>query len=700
MSTRKLLFRLLPLLVIALLVPIPAAAASSASTDFVGTLELIHGEDFDTGVATYDYHLQVGRDRVKVKFHGEAPDGFVNGAIVRIHGRRDGGTITAAAATVAADGTTSTQVLASAPGWTGQRKLAVILVNFTNNATKPFTRAYANGVVFTNANSVRAYYAEQSHGAMVLTGTTFDWVKVPLANSSCLFSEWATAAKAGLAARGVDLSSYTNFMYIFPPTSSCSWGGLGYLPGSSTWINGTPHLRIPAHELGHNLGVHHASSLRCTSNGVRVALSSTCTKSEYGDPFTTMGKASTRHVSNLSLTQIGYLPVEASKLIVASGSYALGSAASSSGVRILAVPRGDGTFFYLEYRRPYGTYFDNFSTTNPVVKGVTIRLAKGWTTITQTLLIDTIPSTTTFTDAPLRLTKTFKDYKSGLTIYVSALTTTTATVKITLGPDTIAPTIPGAFTATATSTSAVALAWTAATDNRAVAGYRIWRDGVLITTTSATARTLADTGLKPGTTYAYTIRAIDGAGNQGPAAAVSIITPQPDAAPSAPGSLAATVGTTTARLTWTAATDNLGVTGYRVWRDGALSGTTSGLSFNVTGLTAGTTYEWTVRAVDTAGQLGAPASASATTAQLDTTPPTAPVATITRANGQWSDLSWSAAEDNVGVTGYEIYRNGSLYASTGSASRTARVPATGDYTVVAMDAQGNRSEPSQVVSLG
>jgi len=47
--------------------------------------------------------------------HEGAPDGFVNGAVVRVRGRRDGATL------VAADGATGGQVLASAPGWTGQR---------------------------------------------------------------------------------------------------------------------------------------------------------------------------------------------------------------------------------------------------------------------------------------------------------------------------------------------------------------------------------------------------------------------------------------------------------------------------------------------------------------------------------------------------------------------------------------------------
>jgi M6 family metalloprotease-like protein len=694
MSRRTTLLSILTALMLGLVMALPAAAAVRP-IELVGTLELLHGEDFTTGEATYDYHLQTAKERVQVKFRAghAAPDGFVNGAVVQIRGHRDG------AIFAAADGATGGTVLQSAPGWSGPRKLAVILMNFSNNATKPFTASFANGVVFTNSNSVRAYYAEQSFGAMVLQGTTFDWVKVPYASTSCQTSAWASAAKAAVAARGVDLSSYTNFMFIFPHTTACSWGGLGHLPGTSTWINGTPSLRIPAHELGHNLGTHHASSLRCTTAGVRVALSSTCTKSEYGDPFTIMGNAATRHLSNLSLIQIGYLPESATRTVVATGTYALVKAEHTSGVRILAIPRGDGTTLYLEYRRPSGTYFDNFSSTNPVVKGVTIRIAKGFSTITQTLLVDTVPSTTTFLDAPLRLYKTFTDYLSGVKVYVTALTTSTASVIVIMPGDVTAPSAPGGLAANATSPSAIHLSWTAATDNRAVAGYRIWRNGALVTTTPATSRSFDDTALAGGTTSSYSVRAVDGAGNLSAAATASATTPQPDAAPSPPGSLAATTTATSAHLTWTAASDNVGVVGYRVSRNGGTPVATTSLSLTQTGLTAETAYTWSVRAVDTAGQLGAAATVTASTTFIDGTAPSAPVAAIARANPQWADLSWSAATDNVRVTGYEVYRSGALYATLGSSERTARVPSDGTYTVSAVDAEGNRSPQSRPVGL-
>ncbi|WP_333768414.1 GH12 family glycosyl hydrolase domain-containing protein [Streptomyces sp. IBSBF 2435] len=83
-------------------------------------------------------------------------------------------------------------------------------------------------------------------------------------------------------------------------------------------------------------------------------------------------------------------------------------------------------------------------------------------------------------------------------------------------------------------------------------------------------------------------------------------------APTAPGGLTGTAATaTSAALSWSAATDNVGVTAYDVYRNGALAGTTAGTSFTDSGLTASTAYSYTVKARDAAGNTS-PASAPVT----------------------------------------------------------------------------------------
>jgi Gametolysin peptidase M11 len=441
---RRLPILLAGLAVVALATPATNVGAYPAETTVQGTLQLAVKDAFDdeagadagaTGEGfAYDAQLETARGPVGLRLAADLPVGFDNGAVVRVTGRR------LAAGAIAFDGGAGdAQVIATSPGFNGPRRVAVALINFSNDASKPFTRAFANGVVFTAANSVRAYYLEESHGTMSITGTTFDWLRIPKSNATCDWQGWEDAARTGLAARGVDLSQYTNLVLMFPRTAACNWRGLGWMPGSTAWINGTPYMRVVAHELGHNMGIHHAQTLRCSSNGVRVALGSHCRATEYGDPFTTMGASMTRHMHNLELAQLGFLPVGATQTVAITGRYTLTHASATTGIRVIGIPRGDGTSLYLEYRRPYGSYFDNFSSTDPAVRGVTIRIGGGWSQITQSQLIDTRPSTTTFADAPLRVGYSFRDYRSGVKITVVAASRGSAVVTITLPAGTVAP---------------------------------------------------------------------------------------------------------------------------------------------------------------------------------------------------------------------------------------------------------------------
>ena len=78
-------------------------------------------------------------------------------------------------------------------------------------------------------------------------------------------------------------------------------------------------------------------------------------------------------------------------------------------------------------------------------------------------------------------------------------------------PDLTAPSTPTSLQGTTISTSQINLSWNASTDNVGVTGYKIYRDGIQITTTANT--TFQDAGLSPSTTYSYTVSAYDAAGN-------------------------------------------------------------------------------------------------------------------------------------------------------------------------------------------
>ncbi len=164
------------------------------------------------------------------------------------------------------------------------------------------------------------------------------------------------------------------------------------------------------------------------------------------------------------------------------------------------------------------------------------------------------------------------------------------------------------------------LSWTASTDNVAVTGYQVERcQGVGCTNFAQVGAPVvaafSNTGLAPGTSYTYRVRAADAAGNfSGYSNAASGTTPfAPDTtAPTAPTGLSASAaGNSQINLSWTASTDNVGVTGYRVERCQGNNcsnfvevGTSATTAFSSTGLSANTRYRFRVRASDAAGNLG------------------------------------------------------------------------------------------------
>ncbi|TFD59014.1 hypothetical protein E3T39_11685 [Cryobacterium suzukii] len=199
--------------------------------------------------------------------------------------------------------------------------------------------------------------------------------------------------------------------------------------------------------------------------------------------------------------------------------------------------------------------------------------------------------------------------------------------------DTAAPSVPANVTATLSGTTAD-LGWTASTDNVGVTGYRVTRNGVVITTVLNTFYN--DSGRSPGT-YTYSVAAVDGAGNVSAASnSASVTVPQPPVtdttAPSIPTNLATTVVGSTVSLSWGVSTDDTRVTGYRVNRNGAFLGTTDSASFIDSGLTVGT-YTYTVAAFDAAGNTSAASeNASASVAAAEQlaflTPAQMPDATV------------------------------------------------------------------------
>jgi len=168
------------------------------------------------------------------------------------------------------------------------------------------------------------------------------------------------------------------------------------------------------------------------------------------------------------------------------------------------------------------------------------------------------------------------------------------------------------------------------------------------------------------------------------------------------------VSTSKINVSWSGATDNVGVTGYRVFRDGVQLVEQAGTSYTDATATPNTTYSYTVVAVDAAGNTSAPSAPAtvSTTGAPDGTPPSQPGnLTATAPSSSQVNLSWSASTDNVGVIGYNVYRNGVQLPTATVPDATPPTTYTDDtaspgtaytYQVSAVDAAGNESAKAAV----
>ncbi|MDH4056960.1 MAG: fibronectin type III domain-containing protein, partial [Gammaproteobacteria bacterium] len=171
--------------------------------------------------------------------------------------------------------------------------------------------------------------------------------------------------------------------------------------------------------------------------------------------------------------------------------------------------------------------------------------------------------------------------------------------------------------------------------------------------------------------------------------------------PTVPSSLQVTgVSSSQVDLMWVASVDNVGVTGYRLRRNGLVVATVVGTTYADSGVAPSTAYTYSVAALDAAGNVSAESAPVTvnTLASADTDPPTIPgnLAGTALSTSRIS-LTWSPSVDNVAVAGYEIRRDGTLVTTvTGTSyTDTGLTPNTGyTYTVAASDSAGNVSAES------
>lgn len=238
--------------------------------------------------------------------------------------------------------------------------------------------------------------------------------------------------------------------------------------------------------------------------------------------------------------------------------------------------------------------------------------------------------------------------------------------------DTSEPTAPHGVTAQASSAASVHVMWEASTDDTAVTGYEIYRQGKKVKSVPAAKVMIDVDGLTASTAYTFTVRARDAAGNlsapSSPAAATTPApTPADHEAPTRPVKLRGTAdGSRAANLSWGGSTDDVGVTSYDIYQEDSRIHSVPGTrtTAHLTGLRPGTVYTFTVRARDAADTSSPDSDALDVTTASAPGAPAATAPTDLRVTNQALgeefavDLDWKQPRTGGEIPAYQLYLNG------------------------------------------
>jgi hypothetical protein len=403
------------------------------------------------------HFLEADGERLSLHFAGDPPAALLTGARVDVKGVRVGQAIALESGDgvkvsggqrsgdTTSEATSMTNLATVQPNTFGEQKVLVILVNFQDKQTQPFSASQAHNVVFGTANS---YFQEASYQQTWLSGDVYGWYTIPVSSTTCDTAAIATYAKQAATAAGVNLSAYRRYVYAFP-SISCGFTGQGSVGGSPSqaWINGSMQLRTIGHELEHNLGLYHSKALEC---GAAVTGDS-CSVVEYGDIVDILGRAGiTGHSHAFQKERLGWLDYGVSPNILTvqgSGSYSLAPFESSgSGPKALKILKsvdssGRKTWYYVEFRRPIG--FDSFISSNSsVMNGVLIHQGAE-SNAAANYLLDMTPETSSWDDAALAVGRSYNDAAGGITISTVSVSSEGAVVNVAFGPTPCIQTNPG-----------------------------------------------------------------------------------------------------------------------------------------------------------------------------------------------------------------------------------------------------------------
>jgi hypothetical protein len=537
-----------------------AQATGPGDVDLSGTLRLSVADDFAGNAVQTTYVIENASGTTPLEVSGN-PKRLIG---ARVHGRghrQDDGTVAVTAQSLVVDKAAAAnpdalgmgEGAATPAATTTTHKIAVVVAKYHDQSGYPVTLNQASQT-FTDtaaaAVSVKNYFAATSRGRFAVSVDVYGQWDLGINQCPWNFSGSMTAALSVASTNHVDLSGYDHVVLWTKNPCNQGFAGIAYVPGKYVqmvhdWSDPRYHepaasTMIVSHELDHNLGVAHAQGLACTDgagHAVSLGTQAHCNPSVYDDWYSTMGIAGPDNHALLDaerLRTLGWLDSGESQTVTAAGTFHIVPVYSTStGVRLLRIPRSTPVttgsspgYWTIELRSNLsGTGFDQLSGSpySTAATGVSIRLSEtpeSGSLYAESFLVDSVPGAaypgySAFVDAPFQEGSSFTDTLTGISIHIDSVTSSGATV--TVG-DGVAPTRPADLTATLLTTTSVKLDWQASTDNFGVTKYKISRDGTKIAEVSPSTLTYTNSGSGAGGLHTYAVTAVDGAGNESPAA--------------------------------------------------------------------------------------------------------------------------------------------------------------------------------------
>jgi hypothetical protein len=398
---------------------LPSRDLLGKQVELSGELEVIV-EDNEHG-SKIERFIKTSEGRIPLEFR-DSPSAKT-GSRISLSGISFDGTIT-----VGSYSTSQPELLANT---TGEKKVLVILVNFQDKQTQPYTLERASDVTF---NTTSNFFRENSYGQTWLTGDVYGWYTIPVSSTVCDKNAIATYAQQAAANAGANLAAYSNIVYGFPQ-NGCSFSGSSSVGGSPShsWIRGDWYgIEVLGHELGHGFGLLHSRALDC---GNEVVVGG-CSTIEYGDKFDIMGPNMPYHYNAYQKERLGWLNSGASptvQTVTASGTYYIEAYETpGTGVKGLKVlksvdPTGARTYYYVEHRTPTG--FDSGLSPYNLQNGVVFHTGTDGDG-QDNYLLDMTPLTASWYDSVLNFGQTYSDAGVGLNITVLSADNSGALVQV------------------------------------------------------------------------------------------------------------------------------------------------------------------------------------------------------------------------------------------------------------------------------